>query len=156
AIAWLLPDRRRASMQAAAGLWLTFAACVALLFAVPAARDSMTRYLDQQVVASLAGRREVSGSSFAIVIELVPGVCLPYQTAIAALIAVARGWTKPADHDLRVAAAFAVIGLSGTLPMLVSPKQAGHYMMPAVPFYAIGAAALAVETAGALQRRMTD
>src|SRR5262245_10789693 len=80
-LAWCLPDRRRSSLWCAAGQWVTFAVCVAVLFAMPAARDSLTKYFDQQLVTSLAGRREVSASSFAIVIELLQGVCLAIAIA---------------------------------------------------------------------------
>jgi hypothetical protein len=154
-LAWLLPERRRSSMWSAAGQWTTFALCIALLFAIPAARDSLTKYFDQQLVTSLAGRREVSGSSFAIVIELLQGVCLPIAIALGLIAGLARGWVTPRENDRRLAIAFTLIGLSGTLPMLVSPKQTGHYLMPAVPFYAMGAAAFVAETASALERRLS-
>jgi len=156
AIGWLLPARRRSAIWSAAGQWTTFAACAGLLFATPAARESMTMYFEQQVMTTLAGRREMSGSSFVIVIELIQGVCLPFAIAMAVITGLARGWKSPAEKDRRIAIAFMAIGLSGTLPMLVSPKQAGHYLMPAVPVYAIGTAALAAETTGALQRRLSS
>src|SRR5262249_31216918 len=62
AIAWLLPDRRRSAIWSALGQWTTFAVCAGLLLAVPAARDSLAKYFDQQIVTSLAGQREVSGT----------------------------------------------------------------------------------------------
>jgi hypothetical protein len=154
-IAWLLPDRRRSAVWSAAGQWTTLAVWVAILLAMPAARESLTRYFDQQLVTSLAGRREVSGSSFAIVIELLQGVCLPIAIVTGMLIVLARGWARPRQRDRRIALAFTLIGLSGTLPMLISPKQTGHYLMPAVPFYAIGLAAFVAQTAAALERRLS-
>jgi hypothetical protein len=153
--AWLLPDRRRSSLWSAAGQWTTLALCIAVLFAMPAARDSLTKYLDQQLVTSLAGRREVSGSSFTIVIELLQGVCLPIALATGLIAGLARGWAAPGERDRRIAIAFTLVGLSGTLPMLISPKQTGHYLMPAVPFYAIGAAAFVAETTRALESRLS-
>jgi hypothetical protein len=154
-IAWLLPDRRRSSVWAAAGQWTTLAVGVALLFAMPEARESLTRYFNEQLVTSLAGQREVSGNSFAIVVALLQGVCLPMAIVTGILAFLARGWVAPRERDRGIAIAFTLIGLSGTLPMLVSPKQTGHYLMPAVPFYAIGAAALVAETAAALERRLS-
>jgi hypothetical protein len=154
-IAWLLPDRRRSSLWSAVGQWTTLAVCVALLLAMPAARESLTRYFDVQLVTSLAGQREVSGSSFAIVVELLQGVCLPMAIMTGIVVFLAGAWVAPRERDRGIAIAFTLIGLSGTLPMLVSPKQTGHYLMPAVPFYAIGAAAFVAETAAALERRLS-
>jgi hypothetical protein len=129
--------------------------CFAVLFARPAARDSLTKYYNEQLVTSLAGQREVSGSSFAIVIELLQGVCLPFALAMGLAAGLARGWVAPRESDRRLAIAFTLIGLTGTLPILVSPKQTGHYLMPAVPFFAIGAAAFVAETTSALERRLS-
>src|SRR5262249_43417360 len=140
----------------ALGQWTTFAVCAGLLLAVPAARDSLAKYFDQQIVTSLAGQREVSGTSFAIVIELIQGVWLPMAVAAALFPGLARGWAAPLDRDRRLAIVFTIIGLSGTLPILISPKQTGHYLMPAVPFYGIAAAALVAATARALEHRLSD
>jgi hypothetical protein len=154
-IAWLLPERRRASLWCTAGQWTTLAACLAIVFAIPVARESLRSYFDQQIVTSLAGQREVSGSSFAIVIELLQGVCLPIAIVTGILAFLARGWVAPREQDRQLAIAFTVVALSGTLPILISPKQTGHYLMPAVPFYAIAAAAFVAETAAAVQRRLS-
>src|SRR3989442_11261033 len=75
--------------------------------------------------------------------------------AIALVVAAARGWVRPTSRDRQVAIVFTLIGLAGTLPMLVSPKQTGHYLMPAVPFYAIGAPALVAATVDTLARRLS-
>src|SRR3989442_13693984 len=74
--------------------------------------------------------------------------------AIALVVAAARGWVRPTSRDRQVAIVFTLIGLCGTLPILVSPKQTGHYLMPAVPFYAIGAAAFVAPTAADLLNRL--
>ena len=152
----VLPDRRRASLWLAAGQWTTVALCASVLYGVPSARDSLSRYIDEQIVTALAGQREVSGSSITIVIALLQGVWLPMALAIALIVAAARGWVRPSPRDRQVAAVFTLIGLAGTLPLLVSPKQTGHYLMPAVPFCAIGAAALVANTMDALARRVSN
>lgn len=151
----LLPERRRRLVWCTAAQWLTVAASAGVLLTAPGSRESLTRYFNQQVMAALAGRREVSGSSFAIVIEMLQGVWLPIAIVAAIMMAGARAWSGPSAHDRRVALAFALIGLAGTLPILVSPKQSGHYLMPAVPFFAIAAGALLMPTVSSLARRMT-
>jgi 4-amino-4-deoxy-L-arabinose transferase-like glycosyltransferase len=150
----LLPERRRRLVWSAVGQWATVGATAWILMATPGSRESLTRYFNQQVMAALAGRREVSGSSFAIGIELLQGVALPTALVVAILIAAARCWSKPSTRDRQVVLAFTLIGLAGTLPILASPKQSGHYLMPAVPFFAIAAGALMLPTACELARRM--
>src|SRR5437879_11525893 len=71
-----------------------------------------------------------------------------------AIVAAARTWIMPSRKDRERAAVFILIGLAGTLPILVSPKQTGHYLMPAVPFYAIGAAAFVAPTVADLLNRL--
>src|SRR5581483_446665 len=45
------------------------------------------------------------------------------------------------------------LGAAGSLPIVVSPKQAGHYVVPSVPPYAIAAGLLTAPTLiGALRR----
>jgi hypothetical protein len=151
----LLQERRRGLPWCAAGQWVAAAACGMILSTAPGSGESLTRYFNQQVMAALAGRREVSGSSFAIVVELLQGVWLPIAIVSAIVIAAARGWHRSSTRDRRMALAFTLIGLAGTLPILASPKQSGHYLMPAVAFYAIAAGALLVPTASALAGRMS-
>jgi len=152
----IVPDRRRHVVRIAVGQWLTVAVCATALFSLPDAHESLSKYIDQQVMTSLTGHREVSGSSVTIVIELLRGVWLPMMLGGAAIVAGARGWTPASPRDRRVAFAFTLMGLAGTLPMLVSPKQAGHYLMPAVPFYAIGAAALLSPSMTSLAARVSS
>ena len=151
----MLRNHRRTAGWSAAAQWTTVALCALGLYSTPSAHNNLATYVSGQIVTSLAGEREVSGSSIAIVIALVQGGWLPMALAIGVIAAAARGWVLPASRDRDVAIAFTLIGLAGTLPMLVSPKQTGHYLMPAVPFYAIGAAALVRNTIDALARRIS-
>jgi 4-amino-4-deoxy-L-arabinose transferase-like glycosyltransferase len=151
----LLPERRRMLPWCTGAQWAAVGACAVILLTTPASHESLTRYFNQQVMAALAGRREVSGSSFTIVVELLQGVWLPIAIVAAITIAGARAWSRPSAHDRRIALAFTLIGLAGTLPILASPKQSGHYLMPAVPFYAIAAGALMMPTVSGLARRMS-
>jgi 4-amino-4-deoxy-L-arabinose transferase-like glycosyltransferase len=152
----LMPERRRSAVWCAAGQWTTVAACAAVLWNIPSARQSLSAYFSVQITAALAGQREVSGSSFTIVIELVQGVWLPMIVTIGLAAIAARAWIPPAPRDRQIAIVFTLIGLSGTLPMLISPKQTGHYLMPAVPFYAIGAAAVVAGTLASFGARLSS
>jgi hypothetical protein len=64
-------------------------------------------------------------------------VILP-MIAVGMLTAVAAGrFVGPSKIERTVAILFFAIGLAGTLPILVSAKQAGHYLVPAVPCFAV-------------------
>lgn len=150
----ILPERRRRLIACAAAQLGTVALCALLIAALPAARTSILRYLTDQVAASLAGRREVSRSSWTILIALGPGVWLPMLVVAVLALLIARRWSPTSGRDRRVAAAFTLVGLAGTLPMLMSPKQSGFYVMPAVPFLAIGVAAIMRSTVVEMVRRI--
>jgi hypothetical protein len=153
----LMPGQsRRGLWLAGATQWMTVLLSGVVLFAMPASRESLSAYLHEQVVNALAGRREVSSGSLTIVVALFQGVCLPMTIVAAVVAVVARPWTKP-GFDIRsqsVAIAFMLLALCGTLPILVSPKQTGHYLMPAVPFYAISVSALVSAIIGDSCRRL--
>jgi len=56
-------------------------------------------------------------------------------------VAAAAGRFVAPSRGARVRAVLVfVVGLAGTLPILASAKQAGHYLVPAVPLFAIAAA----------------
>ena len=149
----LLPERRRHVPWLIAGQWTAVILCAAALFLAPGPRGSLTAYVNEQVMASLAGRRETSGSSFTIVGALLEGVLLPLAIAAGAIKLGASRGASVGPRNRRIVSVFALIGLAGTLPMLISPKQTGHYLMPAVPFYAMAAAVIAAPAVSPLVAR---
>jgi 4-amino-4-deoxy-L-arabinose transferase-like glycosyltransferase len=151
----LLPEHRRATIPVTAAQWTTLTLCGVALYLMPSAHDSLARYVAEQLATALSGQRETSGSSITILVALLQAVWLPMSLGIGVSVIGARGWVPPSSRDRRIAIAFTLIGLAGTLPMLVSPKQSGHYLMPAVPFYAIGAAALSAGTVDAFASRLS-
>ena len=66
----------------------------------------------------------------------------------------ARRYVRPRQPQLRQAAALFLLGLAGTLPIVASVKQAGHYLVPAVPLYALAAASLFAPTVAAVSERL--
>jgi hypothetical protein len=149
---WLISGPRRA-WASLGGQCTTVALCALALVSFDAPRASLAQYLDQQVLASLGGRREMSAGSWTIVIQLVSGVMAPMILGGGVIVAVARRFVRPAQPQLVRAAAMFLLGLAGTLPMLASVKQAGHYLVPAVPLYALAAASLFAPTVAAVSAR---
>ena len=138
-LAFLLLPNGRHAWRALVVQWTTVAACALLLWTSGTARASLTQYVNQQVMAALAGQREVSGS-MAIVKTLLQGVLLPMVGVGALAIAATRRFVLPSPTARIRALAFFSVGLSGTLPILASAKQAGHYLVPAVPLFALAVA----------------
>ncbi len=117
-----------------------------LVFLQPGAFDGLMSYLHDQVFASLAGHREASTSSlgrFYIVREIVRELIVP--TAVAAgivLRARLRGICQPKAFESTRPAMWLclLIGLGGSLPIMLSPKQFNWYVFPSCPFYALAIA----------------
>jgi 4-amino-4-deoxy-L-arabinose transferase-like glycosyltransferase len=152
---WLLPDRRRDIMPLVAGQWAAVGLAAAALWAVPAARQSLSAYVGIQLLPALTGHRETAGApGFVIVSTLLLDVVLTLAVALAVLAIAAGRWQPPSRESHRTSLFFLAVGLAGTLPLAISPKQAGYYLVPAVPFYALAAAALAVPTAARLAARV--
>ena len=152
----LLPEVRpawRGIVAHSALQWTTVAACAWLVWTSDMARASLTDYANQQVLAALAGAREVSGSSVTILKALLQGVVLPITGVGALAIAASGRFVVPRPAARRRALLFLMVGLSGTLPILASAKQAGHYLVPAVPVYAIAAALIVGPTVAAAVQR---
>jgi 4-amino-4-deoxy-L-arabinose transferase-like glycosyltransferase len=152
---WLLPDRRRDIAWLVAGQWAAVGLAAVALWMVPAARESLAAYVGIQLLPALTGHRETAGApGFVILSTLLLNVGVTLAVALAVLAIVAGGWQAPARESRRTALFFLLVGLAGTLPLAISPKQAGYYMVPAVPFYALAAASLAVPTAARLAARV--
>jgi 4-amino-4-deoxy-L-arabinose transferase-like glycosyltransferase len=131
---------RRLGWASLAGQWGTVLACAIALWSVPVARASLTQYVYQQVLPAIGGQREVSASSLTIVTQLIQAVLLPTAAVGGLVIVAARRFVAPSPQQRVEARSLLLLGLAGTLPIAVSAKQAGHYLVPAVPLFALAAA----------------
>jgi 4-amino-4-deoxy-L-arabinose transferase-like glycosyltransferase len=139
---------RASARRSAVVQWGTVAAGFLLLWMVAPARLSLASYLNEQVLAALNGARE-AGRPFTILKTLIFGVLLPQTIAGLLPVAIVRRPVAPAPGPSARALVLFGIGLAGTLPILVSTKQAGHYRVPAVPFLALAVAAFSAPTVAA-------
>ena len=98
----------------------------------------------------------MSAGSLTIVKELFQNVVLPILVVGGLMVAAARRFVAPLPRQVATAASFLVLGLAATLPIIASAKQAGHYLVPAVPLYALGAAAIIGPTAASLAERIAS
>ena len=130
------------TLIAVAGLCL----CSTILFI--ASSDSLAAikdYLNIQVLNGITTEKTVD-SRFFIVGRLVAEIAVPLAiVAVASLIAFLTKRYSRSDNAAKWSPVVLVLGLSGVLPIMVSVKQSGFYMLAAMPFFALALAYFAVE-----------
>jgi 4-amino-4-deoxy-L-arabinose transferase-like glycosyltransferase len=117
----------------------TIVPLVLLILLVPDARLSLHKYIDNQVIGSLRNVVTVDSRLNILKIlfsELVPAAGLCILLLIWGLIK--RYSTILLKENIKKALAFASVGLTGVIPIMISMKQSGFYIIPAYPFFAIG------------------
>jgi hypothetical protein len=134
--------------------WTTTILAVLLVLSVEVSRHSLYDYLNQQLLPAVGGGRKLTPDSFFIVKMLLQGVWLPMLILGAIFVAAARGFAPISPAARSQSGSLLTLGLAGTLPILVSTKQMGHYLVPAVPFFALAAARLIHPTVARLVERI--
>jgi len=113
----------------------------------PESTENLRKYIDSQVLAALNGTRTTyhhRDNHFYILGKL-SVVLLP--TLLLAMLGYWGGKKKniPANKlKLRAAAFAALVGLSASLPLAISPKQSYYYLLPAMPYFALSASLIVV------------
>lgn len=105
----------------------------------PDARTFFYVYFTNQVSPSLAGRRETASSHFAILKKLF------FESLVPLSLCIILYWIKRARFNLmatRKMFFFALVSISGILPLLISPKQMSWYLFPSLPLYSLALASL--------------
>jgi hypothetical protein len=114
---------------------------IVLLF--PAAQLSLHIYIDHQVIDSLRNTVTVS-SRFDIVkrlfYELIPA-------AVLCILLLVWTWIRKSPtillkENIKKMLVFVLLGLTGVLPIMISMKQSGFYIISVYPLFAIGAGIL--------------
>ncbi|MBX2874892.1 MAG: glycosyltransferase family 39 protein [Saprospiraceae bacterium] len=126
----------------------SFALLLWLLISInPLAYESLSRYVDIQLLASLKGERRLyyyRSNRFYIVIQLL-WVLVPMILLLLASY-VAKRWMKlkikAEEQDKliythRLAYTYFALGLSASLPIMISPRQAIPYLLPSIPFFSL-------------------
>jgi 4-amino-4-deoxy-L-arabinose transferase-like glycosyltransferase len=146
-------DRRRRALAVLTPIFVVLVAC-ALLAAYEPSRHNLTMYVRTQLAPSLLGRREVS-ESWGIVRHLLIGI----DGRMAALLGLCwlasrtRGSLPTAAAGHKAAGAFMLLGACAAGPFAFSPRLSGHYLLPAVPMFALGFASLAAAFVDARVRK---
>jgi 4-amino-4-deoxy-L-arabinose transferase-like glycosyltransferase len=166
----LLPERPvptapKRVMTIAVASGLVVAAFAIVLAVYPPSRRNLTMYFGTHLAPALQGLRDVS-EPLAIFRHLVIGVIGRMTMLLAACWWLARRDDGAADDgpltptlspqagrgsrllDLghgpdAPAFCFLALGLCAALPIAISPKVSGHYLLPAIPMFALGFASIA-------------
>lgn len=119
-------------------IFFTFLPLGLLCILMPEAKDSLLKYFTKQVIGSLQKVVTVD-SRFFIVIRLFKEL-LPAIGIGLILLIIAKTKKFPFQSlfiDYKLAITFFLLGLCGVLPIMVSLKQSGFYIIATLPFFAI-------------------
>lgn len=121
------------------GIFLFTLIPLLLIMIFPVARVSLLKYIDNQVLNSIQNVVTVN-SRFDIVkrlfSELAPaaGICI----ILFLWVKIRRSKMIFTSENIRKSLLFLLFGLTGVLPIMISMKQSGFYIVPAYPFFALG------------------
>ena len=137
-------DRRRRALAVLTPILVVLAAG-AMLAAYEPSRHNLTMYVRTQLAPSLLGQREVS-DPWGIVRHLLLGIVGRMAAVLGLcwwLAGPARGAQPAATTERTAAASFMLLGACAAGPFAFSARLSGHYLLPAVPMFALGFAAIA-------------
>jgi len=153
ALAWGRPSPGRAALSTLIVV-LVLAGLVAWTMQLPDARLYAERYFGSNFLPVVSGQRGGVPNRLHIVrkllLELAPAIGLSLFVLGAGrwrlgAVAHARG---------RLAAGFVLLGLAGSLPLVLSPIQSGFYLVPSLALFAVGFALLTGPSASAMLARL--
>ncbi len=112
-----------------------------LYFMVPAAQNNMLQYFNIQVLTSVQHVQTVN-SRFAIISMFLQNIIVPLIIALVIIGLALKKQVKSSvfTSHLKEALVFLAIVLSGVLPVMISMKQSGFYILTVYPLFALGLA----------------
>lgn len=110
-----------------------------LLTLYPPAKSNLVAYINRQIIPSLSGSGSNTGDRIFIIKAL-----LSQLIVMAGLMAVIKFFFKIKNKKVNTDRVwfFLMIGLSASLPLMISKKQMNHYLVPSIPFFALAASTL--------------
>lgn len=120
--------------------------CLAL-WSFEASREATQRYLEAQLLPSLAGERGEGSGGWNALRTLLRVNAYPLIITVCLFVAAYRWGGQQADNALRSmryrrAAYLFVIGCSASLPLLVSPRVSSFYFNPSIAYFSAGLSVL--------------
>ena len=127
-----------------AGLLLvTIAPLFLLVILFPVARISLSEYINNQVIESI--KNVITVDSRLEIIKRLLNEIAPV-TVLFVIFYILRRISKSqiviGNENIKKSLIFILLGLTGVLPIMISLKQSGFYILPTYPFFSIGASIL--------------
>ena len=130
----------KAILDSAGLVMSTLAPLIILIFLFPVAHLSLQKYINGQVINSV--RNVITVSSRFDILERLFDELLPAAGLCILLLIWARIRKLPSvilKKNSMLTLVFVSLGLTGVLPIMISMKQSGFYIVATYPFFAIGA-----------------
>jgi 4-amino-4-deoxy-L-arabinose transferase-like glycosyltransferase len=143
---WLLFRHKtfeRMFIESAGLLFFTITPLLLLVLFLPVARMSLLEYINHQVIDSIKNSITVNSRLDIIkrlLNEIAPAAGLIILMQLLRLVR--KSQIIIGNENIKKALVFIFLGLTGVLPLMVSMKQSGFYILPTYPFFSIGAAIL--------------
>jgi 4-amino-4-deoxy-L-arabinose transferase-like glycosyltransferase len=127
-----------------------------MLLTMDNALFSFTEYFGQQVVQSITGQRDLASGRLYIAGRLMTELLIMFILLLSIFVFSRLKDIKPAAvlHNKRAFYFFLITALSGSLPIMVSLKQSGYYLLPSLPFFAMALAIPAAARVEILMRKI--
>lgn len=107
-----------------------------IIFCIPGMKAFLAGYIDAQILPSLQGKRDaIEGSRLWIAGKLITELAIPLVLLLISLILIRKKSIQLSTENKQVFLLLILIGLSASLPMMISPKQRAYYLIPAIPYF---------------------
>ena len=114
--------------------FFTGASLTLLFYFLPEAKENITRYFDQQLLAALENKREITTNNRLFILWMLFTNLLPI---IGIALIVQWRFAKSKFKINKTSIFFFLIGISASLPIIISLKQREFYLVPSIPYFAL-------------------
>ena len=109
----------------------------------PEAIYSLKKYFNKQVLNSIQEIKTVN-NRFYIIIRLFSEISILLISVFAILLLARKNKMKPNQHHIKWSVFFLTVGFIGVIPIMISMKQSGFYIITTFPLFAIGLSILII------------
>jgi len=119
-----------------------------ILYQFPEPRANFSRYFNEQLIAALSGRREITTGSMGrwlLLYELMMQMLVPVAITVILIVTARLLKLSPLKQSGagKNALFFLLLGVCASLPIMMSVKQRTFYLIPSLPYYVMAIALLA-------------
>lgn len=121
---------------------IVIAAIYFVMYQFPESKANLDRYMNEQLMAALSGKREITGGGlgrFTLLYELAMQMLVPAVPGVVLFVTVRLLRIQPLKQTGagKHALFFLLVGVAASLPIMLSVKQRTFYLVPSLPFYVL-------------------